>query len=319
MFKKKSIVIFCDSDKNVGLGHYSRSIALKKLIKKNIKNVKVSIIVISSSSFFLKKGHKVFTFRNLNTKINNSLDLIKPSHIFFNLSPQFEKKKFKSLIGFIIEKKIKLIGIDNLFDYSKFLDHIWVPNIYLNSQFKKNKKFFFGWDKLLIDETENLNFKKKKSILIVTGGADKYNLYKKLPPLLEKNCVPGTIISWVVGPYANSPIIKKTKLKWNFYHKPKNLKKIYSKSSVAFVVFGISFFEIVNHSIPCTVYSPKSKESKALVKEIKKNFYIGNNLKLVVKNLVLKLNDIKKENSKAQKLAKLINFKKRDSFIKKLI
>ena len=158
MFKKKSIIIFCDSDKIVGLGHYSRSIALKNLIQKNIKNVKVKIIVISSSDFFFQKVYKVFSFKNLNTKVSSLLDLQKPSHIFFNLSPQFEKTRFKSLINIIRGEKIKLIGIDNLFNYSKFLDYIWVPNVYLNSKLKKNKKISFGWDKLLIDELVDVVF-----------------------------------------------------------------------------------------------------------------------------------------------------------------
>ena len=137
--------------------------------------------------------------------------------------------------------------------------------------------------------------------------------------MLEKHCLQNTNISWVIGPYAKKPILKNTKLRWNFYYKPRDLSKIYKKSSVAFVLFGISFFEIVNYSIPCSIYSPKFKETRALEKEIKKKFFIDNNLENVIIDLISKFKNLKIENSRAIRLSKLINLKKRDSFIKKLI
>ena len=81
-------------------------------------------------------------------------------------------------------------------------------------------------------------------------------------------------------------------------------------------MFGISFFEIVNYSIPCSIYSPKFKETRALEKEIKKKFFIDNNLENVIIDLISKFKNLKIENSRAIRLSKLINLKKRDSFIK---
>ena len=54
MNRKKSIIILCDSNRDVGLGHYSRSLVPKNLIKKK-KKIKVSIIVISNEKKFFKK------------------------------------------------------------------------------------------------------------------------------------------------------------------------------------------------------------------------------------------------------------------------
>ena len=318
MNRKKSIIILCDSNRDVGLGHYSRSLALKNLIQKNFKKIKVSIIVISNEKKFFKKA-EIISNSKLTKKVNHILNTKLPTHCFFNLSPDFEKKKFKNFFKLFINKKIKLIAIDNLFNYHKFLDHIWVPNIYLNPKLKKNIKFSFGFNKLLINKKKNIHLKKDNSILIITGGTDKYNLSKKIPPLLEKHCLQNTNISWVIGPYAKKPILKNTKLRWNFYNKPRDLSKIYKKSSVAFVLFGISFFEIVNYSIPCSIYSPKFKETRALEKEIKKKFFIDNNLENVIIDLISKFKNLKIENSRAIRLSKLINLKKRDSFIKKLI
>ncbi len=319
MNEKKSIIIICDSDKNVGLGHYSRSIALKNIIKKNFKNIKVSIIVISNQKKFFAKKIKRVTFYNLNKNISKIIDIQKPTHCFFNLSPKFEKTRFKNFIKVFTDKKIKLIAIDNLFAYKKLLNHIWVPNIFLNSKYKNNSKFSYGWNRILIDERKIVSQKRDNSLLIITGGTDKYNLYKKIPPLLERFFDNPINIRWVIGPFAKKPKIGNTKHNWYLYNKPSNLRKIYSKSSVAFVLFGVSFFEIVNYSIPCSVFSPKNKEDRSLEDEIGKKFYISNNLKFVIKNLFKKLQNIKKENFKAKKLAKLIDFKKRDVYIKKII
>ena len=129
----------------------------------------------------------------------------------------------------------------------------------------------------------------------------------------------GTIIKWVIGPFAQKPKIKNSKLKWIFYRNQTNLSKIYSKSGLAFVQFGVSFFEVVQYGIPCAVYSPKFKESFKLQKEIKKKFFLDSDLTSLVKNLRSKLTNIRKERFLAKKLSKLVDLKKRDSFIKKLI
>ena len=319
MHKNKSIFIFCDINKNIGMGHFKRSIALEKLIKKNFLRIKVKIIAITKIKKKLNGSYKTFLPLNLNNKVEKLINKNKPSHIFFNLSPEFEANNFSRFLKIFLNKKINLISIDNLFSYKRFLNHIWVPNIFLQLRHKKNNKFSFGWDKLLINENKKKVLKRNKSILIVTGGTDKYQLSKKLPDILEKNFQAGTVIKWVIGPFAQKPKVINSKLKWIFYKNQSDLSKIYSKSGLAFVQFGVSFFEIVHNAIPCVVYCPKSKESIGLQKEIKKKFFLGNNLRTVVKNLKFKLINIDKEQLLAKKLSKLVDFKKRDSFIKKLI
>tara|TARA_A100001015_G_scaffold264722_1_gene312562 strand:- start:10 stop:969 length:960 start_codon:yes stop_codon:yes gene_type:complete len=319
MCKNKSIIIFCDINKKVGIGHYSRSITLKRLIEKNFLNTKVLIILITATRKRFSGNYKKVSPKNLNSKISKCIHNRRPSHVFFNLSPEFERNNFKSFVKIFLNKNIKLIAIDNLFSYKKFLYHIWVPNVYLDLKYKKDKKFSFGWNKLLINENKKKKIYTDRSILILTGGTDKYQISKKLPIILEKNLQAGTIIKWVIGPFAQKPKIKNSKLKWIFYRNQTNLSKIYSKSGLAFVQFGVSFFEVVQYGIPCAVYSPKFKENFKLQKEIKKKFFLDSDLTSLVKNLRSKLTNIRKERFLAKKLSKLVDLKKRDSFIKKLI
>ena len=228
MIKKKSIIIFCDSNKEVGLGHYSRSISLKNIIKKKISGFNVLVIVITNSKQFFNKNFTILSYKNFCKRFQDLIISNKPSHIFFNFSSQLAKKNLNHFFKFLINRKIKLIAIDNLFKYEKYLDHIWIPNIYLNSKYRNKKKFSFGWDKLLISEKKRLIKKKNKSFLVITGGTDKYNLQKRLPNLLETILKPNTKVNWVVGPFAKKPIIKNSELKWRFIQNRRNLFKVYS-------------------------------------------------------------------------------------------
>ena len=74
------------------------------------------------------------------------------------------------------------------------------------------------------------------------------------------------------GPYASRPKISSLK-RWTILKNQTNLKPLYKKIDFAFVVFGVSFFEIISQSIPSVLFFHKKKiEDIHLIKYLKKNY-----------------------------------------------
>ena len=237
-----------------------------------------------------------------------------PNIIIFNFSSYFEKQYFFKLIKIIYSKKIKFIGIDTLFKFNKYMSHIWIPHITISKK-QIGKNIYFGWDKIIVEKIKKNNVL-GKHILFLIGGTDKYKLSEKIPNLLNNKIQSENKFLWVQGPFAKPPKIKKKyKKNWKIYKNPQNIYNLIFKAKCCFVLFGTTFFEVVNAGIPQVTYIPKGKEKQILVKKLKKNFLIENNLKVSLNKINLILKNYDKFKQKAKKNKKLIIFKKRKKFL----
>tara|TARA_Y100000590_G_C15722047_1_gene1013847 strand:- start:1568 stop:2530 length:963 start_codon:yes stop_codon:yes gene_type:complete len=317
---RKKILILCDASYNVGLGHYSRSKILRRIILNEIeKKYLIRIILISNKNIdHLNRNNIISYNKRLIKKIYIKINKFSPNIIFFNLSNFFEKKYFKKLINKIYTKKIKFIGIDNLLQFKKYLSHIWIPNIAIDKNIY-NKNVHFGWDRILVDKVKLKN-KPKKDILFLIGGTDKYNLAKKIPINLDEKIQKNYKIAWIQGPFAKTPKInKKFRKNWKIYKNPKNVYNIIQSSKCCFVLFGASFYEIVNSGVPLITYIPKGKENQNLINKLKKKFLVETSLKISLNKIALILNNYKKFKKLAAINKKLITLDQRKKFLKNIL
>lgn len=318
--KIKKIIIISDLGTNVGLGHYSRSLVLTKEIKRYLKN-KTKVL----NYYFHWKNSKNLGLRSvsknkLNQYIIKKIDQHSPSVVCFNVS-RFLEPQLYDFIKLLKNKypNIKLVAIDGFLKKTHLFKKIWIPNVTLrNKKNFKNKKIIYGWDKILINKFKKKNkFKKNINVLFTIGGTDRYKIGKHLPRIAEKIFEKKIRLIWVQGPYASRPKILSLK-RWTILKDQTNLNLLYKKIDFAFVVFGVSFFEIISQSIPCVLFFHKKKiEDIHLINYLKKkSIDVTSNLETAINILNYKINNYKKSQLKAKKLKNKIKFKNRNKIIK---
>lgn len=318
----KKIFIISDIGHNVGLGHFSRSKFLTNEINSFFgKKIKIY------NFYFSKKGicfNKIKSIKiiNLHNYILRKINKISPDIVIFNVSRFLEPKlhEFAKLLK--THYNLKLIAIDGFIKKSEFFEKIWIPNVTL--KYKKdfiNRKILYGWNKILIDNSKIKKKKNKKiKILFILGGTDKYKIGKYLPKLVEKKFDQNVNFLWIKGPYASKPKIYNKK-KWVIVKNKFNLKSIYKDIDVAFVVFGVSFFEIVYQGIPNVLFFHKKKTVDFhLINFLKKKkFDITSSLNKAVNILHSKIKFLKKSNVAAERFSKYINFNNRKKFLREML
>ncbi len=318
----KKIFIISDLGTNIGLGHYSRSLVLTKEIKYYLKN-KTKIF----NYYFHWKNSQNLGFRTVSNKKLNQYILKKinqhsPNVVCFNVS-RFLEPKLYNFISLLKKNypNIKLVAIDGFLKKTHLFKKIWIPNVTLKSKKDfKNKKIIFGWDKILINRFKEKNKRQKSiNVLFTIGGTDRYKIGDHLPQIAEKTFEKKIKLIWVQGPYASRPKISSSK-RWTILKNRTNLKPLYKKIDFAFVVFGVSFFEIISQSIPSVLFFHKKKiEDIHLIKYLKKKLFdVTSNLETAVSILNYKIKNYKKSKQKAKKLKQKIKFKNRKKIIKEL-
>tara|TARA_A100001015_G_C14949706_1_gene696202 strand:+ start:844 stop:1542 length:699 start_codon:yes stop_codon:yes gene_type:complete len=212
MLKSNKIIIISDSGKDVGLGHYSRSKYLSEELKTFFKKkIQIKNILLQKKIFLKDKNFiNVSIEKNFYVKIFKFIEIFKPTHIIFNVSKKFENKYIELLLKKIKSKHsyINLIAIDGCIKFKSYFKKIWIPNVYLKRK-NRYKNIYYGWDKILFKKIEKNKKKNKKKILILLGGTDAYNFSKKLPQILNKFFDHKFSISWLQGPFAPKPKLKK--------------------------------------------------------------------------------------------------------------
>lgn len=255
-----NILLASSRSKTIGLGHFSRMLALRNSLAQSedfhpyfsvlgdnvlavdSKNIEMDIVSALTSDYFqLVK------------------DFVEVNYVKLFIMDFHKSTEGPELLEFLIwarAKGIVLVAVDSLIDYREYLDHIWLPSVHFDLSKITTKKGFcdvsFGWDHFLLARSEAIpNWQAGGSVLVMTGGADVLGLGSWLPELLDTKLVSSSTVSWVKGPYANHPNIPiNPKLTWNVHESPKDIDKLISQSSYILTQFGVSFFESVQYGIP---------------------------------------------------------------------
>jgi len=316
----KKIFIISDLGVNVGLGHYSRSLVITKEVTSHFKD-KAKIFNFyfrwkNSNNLKIitrpKKILEIFILKKINS--------YSPDIICFNVS-RFLEPELYNFIKLLKLKysNIRLVAIDGFIKKISFFKKIWIPNILLkNKNDLKNNKILYGWDKIFVSKNiQRRRSEKPINILFTIGGTDKYKLGEKIPLIAEKTFDKNIKLLWVQGPFAPKPKFLDSR-RWIIIKNKTNLKTVYKKIDLAFVVFGVSFFEVVSRSIPTVLFFPKKKtEDKHLISQLKKeSFDVTSNLESAIKLLNIKITYFKNAQFKAKKLMKKIIFKNRKQLLK---
>lgn len=258
-----NILLASSRSKTIGLGHFSRMLALRNLLAKseefhpyfsilgdivlgvNSKNIEMDIVSETARDYFQLVR-----------------DFVEVTNVKLFIMDFHESAEGPDLLGFLIwarAKGIVLVAVDSLIGYREYLDHIWLPSIYFDLSKASTQKSFcdvsFGWDHLLLARSEIIpNWQAGGNILVMTGGSDVLRFGGWLPKLLDTKLASSATVNWVKGPYATPPNIPiNPKLKWNLHDDPKNIDKMLTENNYVLTLFGVSFFESIQYGIPTVV------------------------------------------------------------------
>jgi spore coat polysaccharide biosynthesis predicted glycosyltransferase SpsG len=290
---KPSVLLVCYAGTHIGLGHFSRLLALAQALKKTDR-VQVEFLVfgdpIKKAGLNNFKTHFIPASTDFLTGVTRFVTEA-TTCVVFDLFAQDQINNLGLLFIWLKTRDISIINVDSLTHYNHLLDLIWIPSFY----FKENQaldypdKIKYGWDCYLIQKKlVTPNWKPGTDVLVLTGGSDITHLGQMLPQKIDNSLKAGTHIHWVRGPFAKPPDLpKQPRLKWSVYNSPDRIDEYIVKSNYVLTVFGVSFFEVLQYGIPTVVFSPYEhqtpEEMLALAKE---------NVAMVSKNDNTALNDL---------------------------
>ncbi len=261
-----------------GLGHLSRLLALAHELKFR-NDVTPEFLVFGE--YFEKNElvqfhvHRCSYEDDFCSSVNIIIENSNINLMVLDVTPKIDINDLEKHLKNWKKKKVSLVSIDSLVEYSNFLDLIWIPSFNFNYNNSNNlkSKIKSGWDSYLIQKKIKHNqwFHGKK-LLVLTGGSDTTNLSETLPRQLDEKLDDKIEISWIKGPFSDEPALpKKCRLNWSVYKNLESLDDIIVQHNYAMTVFGVSFFEILQYGIPTVVFSPYNNkddgELKMLAKE----------------------------------------------------
>tara|TARA_A100001011_G_scaffold280739_1_gene290733 strand:+ start:2087 stop:3079 length:993 start_codon:yes stop_codon:yes gene_type:complete len=296
----QKVLLVCNVNQDIGIGHLSRLLALANTLKKDNRVIPEFLIfgnLIKKDELENYKIHNFSLDSDFILIINKILRSNKFDLLVFDIIQNYNTSNLRELFLKLKQQNIRIVSIDALIEFCDILDLIWVPsfNFDISKHSRCKSLLKSGWDSYLIQK----HFKGKKwspgsRVLVLTGGSDITNLGNYLPSQIDQILDKNSEIHWVRGPLSKKPKIpKKRRLCWFIHDAPQQLDELIIQSNYVISVFGISFFEALQYGIPTVVFSPYKnkdyKDLKALSKE--EVAMVINNPKLVVDGLLKLMND----------------------------
>lgn len=256
-----NVLFVCHLGVGTGVGHFSRLMVVAKMLDQHF-NANIQWLIQGNKLTHNDLDKFLVTFitaqENLAEKLIN---LDRFDLVVFDLNSELMDIKLNDALISLQNSKAKLVAIDGLLNYRKYLDLIFIPSFHLSSKIDLNlngAKIKYGWDCFLIDaDKAPRNWQPGKRILALTGGSDSTFLGNSLPSLLNEKLPRNSILDWVKGPFATMPIRPRIpKIRMIEHEAPNSLNSIMNISNYAITIYGVSFFELLRIGIPTVVFSP---------------------------------------------------------------
>lgn len=306
----KSYLIIYSYGEQSGFGHQTRAKIIKNYITNNIKS---KVLIASISDKDVKKTN---VDENILKKIKSKkINILILDLNYFHIQ---EKNKIINTLNFIKKKGIKIVGVDSLRNFYKFLDIVWIPSPFKQKNLN-SKNIVYGVDKMIFNRYR-FSFNKLKKIVFLVGGSKNKEISNNLPKMIEKNISKEFKLIWIKSRFSHWPKFINKK-RWVTYDNTNSLKNVFKQSGFVFSLYGISFFESLSCGIPTVAFCTKKNYNKDL-EEIKffrrkKFFFIETNLIKAIQKLKNLVSDKKMSLSCSVKSRKYFN-NYNLSFLKKI-
>jgi spore coat polysaccharide biosynthesis predicted glycosyltransferase SpsG len=255
------------------LGHFSRASRIAAALKAQL-HAAVQIYVVASQGqngvpdFGMAK--RISSLPPLKEQILNDRDTL--DLFVVDVPPNQVTHDLKDCLATARTGGASLISIDNI-ELGSCVDLVFLPGFRrpdIEANAMRHGRLVYGWDCFLLDELAGpIHWQPGERVLVLTGGSDATNLGRHWPALLEASLPESTELHWVTGPFAQAPVWPQTqRIQMTQHLAPNGLQPLMSTTNYAVTVYGVSFFELLQHGVPTVVFSPYGDKDDLELREI---------------------------------------------------
>lgn len=253
----------CHAGAGLGLGHLTRSLVAAKSVREQL-GFDVSFLIQGDcvDRPDLKQYPHCFLplQSDLVGAVRQKVAERSVGLVVFDIHPNLVPGAMRTLLYELRAMGCKVVAVDALASFSPLLDLLFIPSFRFSIPFGADaSKFRYGWDCYLLNSMEYglWSWSPGSNVLVLTGGSDATGLGRTLPSMLDAAFAGDKIFHWVVGPYADDPLLPKHPQNTFKLHKGlADLGRLMHEVNYAVTVFGVSFFELLSCGVPTVVFSP---------------------------------------------------------------
>lgn len=261
------LLIVCQAGPDIGLGHLARCLVLAGALQdRHFAGVRLLIQApaVNKAGLELVPHRFIPPETDLPAAIRSELAEKPCRAVVFDLSPKKIPEKFADFLTELGCQGLLRIGIDSLYPFADRqgqLDLLCLPGFHVTPLLLAAcapTLVRHGWPYYLVPAVPvHPSWQAGHRVLILTGGSDTTGLGVHLPQMLDHTLPVGSEIHWVRGPYAPPPMLPTVpRLAWFVHQAPPQLSQLMAETDYALTIYGVSLFELLQHGIPCVVFSP---------------------------------------------------------------
>lgn len=254
------VAVLCEAGPSIGMGHLSRACVAAASLQEHLGAV-VQLQIrgepIDYSELTLLPHLWVEQFH-----LDDHVDCIVT-----------DVKKIDGKLAFLLSSRndsCRAVGIDVLDDAGTLFDLLWVPSVHIDTKGLSSaavNRLRYGLDTFLLRKpTTKLEHDAastgRKSIIVLTGGADPVGLSKTLPGRLLDVLPENVKLDWIQGAYADAPLVEESDPRFSCRRSPPDLHQLVQDYDIALCVFGVTFYECLRAGVPVVTFDPLGAATK---------------------------------------------------------
>ena len=267
--KNYKIILFTQADSETGLGHLRRMTVAAKQLQDHLA-ASVRVVILGEEQQLGWLDILPHEWRPAGTCADVFTELCEEEPFAMLLDFQALDDKLLSAVRQIRGQGTKFIAIDAITDDDCF-DGYYVPCFYVPDHHKTllKDRLAYGWASYLLHPMDSENARDQmvteNRLIVLTGSSDFHRLGQQWPALLDAALPQDVAITWVQGPYAQTPDFAEVSAGRQFtvIKAPPDLPDLIAQHSLALSVYGVSFFECLQARLPTVAYVPRNVSETA--------------------------------------------------------
>lgn len=270
-------LIVCHAGAGIGLGHLSRSLTVARALQ-DTTFAGVRLLIqgepVERSDLVLIPHRYIGLTEDLSAVVRQEVAAKRTDVVVFDIHPRQIPKNLPDLLAQLRAQGVRLVAVDSLLELCDQFDFVQIPSFYADpaKTSRCRKPVYYGWDAYLLEKPDSGKaWSPGNKVLVLTGGSDASRLGRSLPDELDAKLPVDTEAHWVRGPYAEPPQLPaRLRLRWIVHDAPAELGGLMAQSNYALTVYGVSFFELLQHGIPTVVFSPYGDKDRTELDSLKR-------------------------------------------------
>lgn len=269
--RSAKIVLLAHCGESIGLGHLRRTMVLARALQDRFSAAVELLIVgdaVSLSGLELLPHHFIAAESGVNQLLQKLMSY-RPEAVVIDVATDRLKIDMGALLLQLRQQQVVTVAVDGLIKEHELLDLLCIPSFYLAPEWlglAEQGKIMFGWDHYFFDPAlQSRPWRGGNRVIVMTGGSDHYGMAAVWPAMLDSTLPAGTVISWIVGPYAKAPDLSvNSRLIWEVEHAPENLVQLMAEANYALTPYGVTLFELLKLAKPVVAYHPCNSQQAEL-------------------------------------------------------